>query len=284
MTWAWSPSRRIENGKEKRGFETYVGGGLGAVPYQAKLFDSFVPPEELLPLAQSIARVFARLGEKKNRSRARIKFLVQDLGIEKFKELVLEERKSLPHDPRWTEFIEGRRKIQETPLRPGGKAPLLGTEVFPALGENQYPAAETRRLHGSHDRASAGRHYRRLSCDPGGHRAPLYQGNDPLDGRAKYRPSLGQPKRSDRVAQGSRSRGTRATPARAASLTSPPARGRTLASWGFPPRAVLRRSCARGWTRKIFSSTIPLRNCTSRSAAASIVAASITWPIWVFTA
>ena len=49
-----------------------LGGGLGAVPYQAKLFDSFVPPEELLPLAQAISRVFARLGEKKNRSRARI--------------------------------------------------------------------------------------------------------------------------------------------------------------------------------------------------------------------
>src|ERR1700691_4114936 len=74
---------QIENGKEKRGFETYVGGGLGAVPYQAKLFDTFVPPEELLPLTQAIARVFARLGEKKKHARARIKFLVQDLGIEK---------------------------------------------------------------------------------------------------------------------------------------------------------------------------------------------------------
>jgi len=52
------------------------------------------------------------------------------LGIEKFKELVLEERKSLPHDPRWTEDIEHAEKIQETPLRPGGKAPLLGSESF----------------------------------------------------------------------------------------------------------------------------------------------------------
>ena len=121
---------RIENGKEKRGFETYVGGGLGAVPYQAKLFDAFVPPEEILPLAQSIARVFAARGEKKNRSRARIKFLIQDLGIEKFKELVLEERKILPHDPRWTEFMAEAEKFEETPLRPGGKAPLLGTEAF----------------------------------------------------------------------------------------------------------------------------------------------------------
>ena len=97
---------RTENGKEKRGFAMYVGGGLGAVPYQAKLFDSFIPVEEMLPLSQAIARVYARLGEKKNRNRARIKFLVQDLGIAKFKELVLEERKTLPHDPRWTEFVE----------------------------------------------------------------------------------------------------------------------------------------------------------------------------------
>ena len=40
---------RSENGERKIGFEMYVGGGLGAVPYQAKLFDSFLPPEELLP-------------------------------------------------------------------------------------------------------------------------------------------------------------------------------------------------------------------------------------------
>src|ERR1700676_658342 len=110
---------QIENGKEKRGFEVHVGGGLGAVPYQAKLFDTFVPPEDLLPLAQAISRVFARLGEKKNRSRARIKFLIQDLGIEKFKELVLQERKILPADPRWTEYIkEALAEPEETPRRP----------------------------------------------------------------------------------------------------------------------------------------------------------------------
>src|SRR5579863_1252663 len=121
---------RIENGQEKRGFETFVGGGLGAVPYQAKLFDSFVPPEELLPLAQSISRVFAARGEKKNRSRARIKFLIQDLGIEKFKELVLEERKTLTPDPRWTDFVQDAEQFREAPLRPAGKAPLLGSAAF----------------------------------------------------------------------------------------------------------------------------------------------------------
>src|SRR5204863_8496513 len=71
--------KKVENGKERRGFELYVGGGLGAVPQQAKLFDEFLPEEELLPIAQAISRVFARLGEKKNRAAARIKFLVSKL-------------------------------------------------------------------------------------------------------------------------------------------------------------------------------------------------------------
>jgi len=106
-------------GREEFGFEMYVGGGLGAVPYQAKLFDEFVPPEELLPLAQAIARVFARHGEKKNRNRARIKFLIQDIGIEKFRELVREERKILPFDPRWTVYIsEAQAQFTEAPLKP----------------------------------------------------------------------------------------------------------------------------------------------------------------------
>src|SRR5437763_5824434 len=93
--------KRIVDGKEKRGFELYVGGGLGAVPYQAQLFDEFLPEEELLPLARAIGRVFARLGEKKNRNKARLKFLVQKLGIDEFRRLVMEERNSMPEDPRW---------------------------------------------------------------------------------------------------------------------------------------------------------------------------------------
>src|SRR5438477_6864657 len=113
-------------GREELGFEMYAGGGLGAVPYQAKLFDEFVAPEELLPLAQAIARVFARHGEKKNRNRARIKFLIQDLGIEKFRELVREERKILPFDPRWTEYIqEAQAQFAEAPLKPAVDVPDL---------------------------------------------------------------------------------------------------------------------------------------------------------------
>src|SRR5438093_58936 len=68
-----------------RGFKVVVGGGLGAVPHQAKVLSEFTPEHELLPQIQSVARVFARLGEKQNRGRARIKFLVAKLGIEEFR-------------------------------------------------------------------------------------------------------------------------------------------------------------------------------------------------------
>ena len=122
---------REENGKEKRGFVTFVGGGLGAVPYNAKLLQDFVPVEEMMPLTQAVSRVFARLGEKKNRSRARIKFLVQDLGIEKFRELVAEERKTLPFDPRWTDLIKDAEKFHEQALRPAGElAAATGARGF----------------------------------------------------------------------------------------------------------------------------------------------------------
>ncbi len=121
---------RTENGKEVRVFAMYVGGGLGTVPYQAKLFHPFLPPEELLPIAQAIARVFARLGEKKNRNRARIKFLIHDLGIEKFKELVWAERKILPHDPRWTAYLETAKELTEEPLHPPGDTPSSTSEAF----------------------------------------------------------------------------------------------------------------------------------------------------------
>ena len=115
---------RTVDGRVERGFETYVGGGLGAVPHQAKLFDPFLPVAELLPLAQAIARVFARLGEKRNRARARIKFLVAHLGLDEFRRLVLEERAGLSSDARWDAHVAAAPDEAETPLRPA--APLAG--------------------------------------------------------------------------------------------------------------------------------------------------------------
>lgn len=102
----------------KRGFAIYVGGGLGAVPHVAKLMFDFLPEEELLPMSRAIGRVFARLGEKKNRNRARLKFVVQKLGIEEFKKVVLEEYKAMPEDPSWRKHFEEIPKYQEKPGLP----------------------------------------------------------------------------------------------------------------------------------------------------------------------
>ena len=96
---------RTVEGRVEHGFESWVGGGLGAVPHKAKLFDPFLPAAELLPIAQAICRVFARLGEKRNRARARVKFLIAKLGLEEFRRLVLEERAQLRDDPRWTGLL-----------------------------------------------------------------------------------------------------------------------------------------------------------------------------------
>jgi len=105
------------DGEVKRGFKLFVGGGLGAVPHPAKIFDEFVPEEELLPLSQAMGRVFARLGEKKNRAKARVKFLIAKIGIEEFKRLVLEERKILPYDDRWTSYLEHGPEYDEKAIK-----------------------------------------------------------------------------------------------------------------------------------------------------------------------
>jgi len=107
---------RIQDGR--RGFKVVVGGGLGTVPHQAKVLSEFTPEEEFLPEIQAVARVFARLGEKKNRNRARIKFLVAKLGIEEFRRLVEEERKTIPHDPQHTAFLDELAQRSGPPARP----------------------------------------------------------------------------------------------------------------------------------------------------------------------
>jgi len=107
---------KIQDGVE--GFEVWVGGGLGSLPYQALPFSDFTPADEMLPLAQAIARVFARDGEKANRAKARLKFLIAKVGFDEFKKRVLEERERLPEDPRWTSQLEDAlATIGDKPVR-----------------------------------------------------------------------------------------------------------------------------------------------------------------------
>ena len=90
---------RIKNidGKEVRGFKVLVGGGLGAQPHLAIPTHEFLEEDLLIPYVESVLRVFDRHGERNSRHKARIKFLIQKIGIEAFNELVLEEQLALTH-------------------------------------------------------------------------------------------------------------------------------------------------------------------------------------------
>ena len=126
------------DGEEEKGFEVLVGGGLGAVPHSAHQLTDFLPAGELLPTAQAICRIFARLGEKKNRARARLKFVVAKVGIEEFRRLVAEEREQLTHDPNWLDLLPGTAVLDtalEEPTVGLSEGPFV--EAFEAWLERQ---------------------------------------------------------------------------------------------------------------------------------------------------
>lgn len=83
---------RVRDGK--RGFKIVVGGGLSTMPQMAETLTEFVPVEKYLLHAEAALRVFNRQDEeRKNLMKARIKFTIKRLGIEKFREMVDEELK-----------------------------------------------------------------------------------------------------------------------------------------------------------------------------------------------
>ena len=78
----------------KRGFKIVVGGGLSIMPQMAETLSEFVPVEDFLRHAEAALRIFNRQDEeRKNLMRARIKYTIKRLGIEKFREMVAEELK-----------------------------------------------------------------------------------------------------------------------------------------------------------------------------------------------
>ncbi|MBI4790865.1 MAG: nitrite/sulfite reductase [Chloroflexi bacterium] len=79
-----------------RGFQIYVGGGLGSNPHAGQLLEDFTPETNLLPTVEAVVRVFDRLGNRQTKAKARLKFLVEQLGIQPFRDLVFKERTALP--------------------------------------------------------------------------------------------------------------------------------------------------------------------------------------------
>ena len=86
---------KIVNGQ--RGFKVMLGGGLGSQPHHAELLSEFVPVNQIIPTTEGVLRIFDRFGERAKRLKARMKFLIKDIGRDEFLRLVEEEKKALSH-------------------------------------------------------------------------------------------------------------------------------------------------------------------------------------------
>ncbi|MDR3695057.1 nitrite reductase [Mucilaginibacter sp.] len=83
------------NSKGERGFKVGLAGGLGAQPFMASIVEEFLPEDQLIPYIEAIIRVFDRHGERNNRNKARLKYLVQKIGLTEVLLLAENERKAL---------------------------------------------------------------------------------------------------------------------------------------------------------------------------------------------
>ena len=83
--------KHVVDGRERVGFRLTVGGGLGPSPRKPYLLEEWVPAEELHLRCEAVLRVFNRYGNRKNKNLARIKFLIEKVGFEKFYAMYVEE-------------------------------------------------------------------------------------------------------------------------------------------------------------------------------------------------
>jgi len=86
---------KTENGVTKKGFKVLLGGGLGSQPRHADVIYEFLEEDVLIPTIESVLRIFDRFGERTKRAKARLKFLVKELGTAVFLELVSKELSAL---------------------------------------------------------------------------------------------------------------------------------------------------------------------------------------------
>ena len=86
---------KVVNGE--RGFKVMLGGGLGSQPHHAELLSEFIPVNQIIPTTEGVLRIFDRYGERAKRLKARMKFLIKEIGREEFLRLIDEEKKALSY-------------------------------------------------------------------------------------------------------------------------------------------------------------------------------------------
>ena len=86
------PQIREINGVKQKGFKIFMGGGLGNRSFVGHQLEEFTPEDDLLYTSIAAVKIFDRLGDRKNLARNRLRYLVNDMGWDKFQNLVLKER------------------------------------------------------------------------------------------------------------------------------------------------------------------------------------------------
>ncbi|MBI2708655.1 MAG: nitrite/sulfite reductase [Actinobacteria bacterium] len=114
-------SRTREDGTVEAGFRVFVAGGLGANPHPALALEEFTPREELLPTIEAVLRVFDQTGNRDNKLRARMKWVVDQLGIDEVRRRVVKQRKLLIASSTWPGGIPD--EVQRLGDAPAGAAP-----------------------------------------------------------------------------------------------------------------------------------------------------------------
>ena len=94
-------TRTLEDGSIESGFRVYIAGGLGATPHPALALEDFTSREDLLPTVEAALRVFDQTGNRDNKLRARMKWVVDQLGIEEVRRRVIKIRHTLPASSSW---------------------------------------------------------------------------------------------------------------------------------------------------------------------------------------
>ncbi len=94
-------TRSAEDGTLEAGFRVFVAGGLGANPHPALALEDFTPREDLLATLEAVLRVFSNHGNRDNKLRARMKWLVDTMGWEELQARILKERKFLVASSSW---------------------------------------------------------------------------------------------------------------------------------------------------------------------------------------
>ncbi len=105
------PHTREVDGTSQRGFKIFLGGGLGNKSFVGYQLEEFTPEEDLVYTSMAVLRIFDRLGDRKNMARNRMRYLVNDMGWEKFQNLVLKERAIV----RATQSIITQLEVDHTP-------------------------------------------------------------------------------------------------------------------------------------------------------------------------